>query len=98
VRRREPILVAAAGSTVEQLVAAVEGLQRRYWGVVHETDWRPGSPMSREKDSASISDPEQVVLEAEPYRRLAYTWHSFTPEWNATVVQDNFEPGSVVVA
>jgi uncharacterized protein YndB with AHSA1/START domain len=29
----------------------------------------------------TISDPEQVVLEADPYRRLAYTWHTFTPEW-----------------
>ena len=28
-----------------------------------------------------ISDPDQVVLEADPYRRLAYTWHTFTPEW-----------------
>jgi uncharacterized protein YndB with AHSA1/START domain len=22
-----------------------------------------------------------VVLEAEPYRRLAFTWHTLTPEW-----------------
>ena len=21
------------------------------------------------------------MLEAEPYRRLSYTWHTFTPEW-----------------
>ncbi len=21
------------------------------------------------------------MLESEPYRRLAYTWHTFTPEW-----------------
>ncbi|GAB2854420.1 hypothetical protein GCM10022221_62390 [Actinocorallia aurea] len=27
-----------------------------------------------------ISDPEQVVLEAEPYSRLSYTWHTITPE------------------
>ena len=27
-----------------------------------------------------IADPQQVILEAEPYRRLAYSWHSFTPE------------------
>src|SRR5262249_56343268 len=24
---------------------------------------------------------EQVVLESDPYRRLSYTWHTFTPEW-----------------
>ena len=29
----------------------------------------------------TIADPEQVVLESEPYRRLSYTWHTFTPEW-----------------
>jgi uncharacterized protein YndB with AHSA1/START domain len=22
-----------------------------------------------------------VVLESEPYRRLSYTWHTFSPEW-----------------
>ena len=29
----------------------------------------------------TIADPEQVVVESEPYRRLSYTWHTFTPEW-----------------
>ena len=29
----------------------------------------------------SVSGPEQVVLEADPPRRLSYTWHTFTPEW-----------------
>jgi uncharacterized protein YndB with AHSA1/START domain len=24
-----------------------------------------------------------VILESDPYRRLAYTWHTFTPEWAA---------------
>jgi uncharacterized protein YndB with AHSA1/START domain len=28
----------------------------------------------------TIADPEQVVLESDPYRRLSYTWHTFTPE------------------
>jgi hypothetical protein len=27
-----------------------------------------------------IAEPEQVVLESDPFRRLAYTWHTFTPE------------------
>jgi hypothetical protein len=27
-----------------------------------------------------IDDPAQVVLESDPYRRLSYTWHTFTPE------------------
>ena len=28
-----------------------------------------------------IANPEQVVLEADPPRRLSYTWHTFTPSW-----------------
>jgi uncharacterized protein YndB with AHSA1/START domain len=31
--------------------------------------------------SPQNADREQVVLESDPYRRLAYTWHTFTPEW-----------------
>ena len=27
-----------------------------------------------------IADPDQVILESEPYHRLSYTWHTFTPE------------------
>jgi uncharacterized protein YndB with AHSA1/START domain len=28
----------------------------------------------------TIADPEMVVLESDPYRRLSYTWHNFTDE------------------
>ncbi|HEX8628493.1 MAG TPA: SRPBCC family protein [Catenuloplanes sp.] len=58
---------------------------RRYWGVTITTDWRVGSTMTWEQDGVTISDPAQVVLEAEPHRRLAYTWHSFTPEFARSV-------------
>jgi hypothetical protein len=33
----------------------------------------------------TIADAEQVVVESDPYRRLAYTWHTFTPEWAAAM-------------
>jgi len=58
---------------------------KRYWGVAWESDWKPGSTVALEiaKDGVKIADPDQVVLESEPYRRLSYTWHSFTPEWAA---------------
>lgn len=56
---------------------------RRYWGVALESDWRPGSPVVWREGEATITDPEQVVLEADPPRRLAYTWHTFTAEWAA---------------
>ena len=54
----------------------------RYWGLAFETDWQPGSTMTWVQRGVTIADPEQVVLEAEPYRRLSYTWHTFTPELN----------------
>lgn len=36
-----------------------------------------------------MSDPEQVILESDPPRRLAFTWHTFTPEWTAKVGMDD---------
>ncbi|NNH72555.1 metalloregulator ArsR/SmtB family transcription factor [Nocardia uniformis] len=48
----------------------------RYWGAIFDTDWQPGSPMVWEQFGWVSKDPEQVVLESEPYRRLSYTWHS----------------------
>jgi len=36
--------------------------------------------MTWNNHGVEITDPEQVVLEAEPYRRLSYTWHTVTPE------------------
>jgi uncharacterized protein YndB with AHSA1/START domain len=54
---------------------------RRYWGATIESDWAAGSPMTWEQNGVRITDPAQVVLESEPYRRLAYSWHTFTPEF-----------------
>jgi DNA-binding transcriptional ArsR family regulator/uncharacterized protein YndB with AHSA1/START domain len=52
----------------------------RYWNLSFQTDWQPGSSMTWINHGVRIEDPEQVVLEAEPFRRLSYTWHAFTPE------------------
>ena len=61
----------------------------RYWrhpsagGVTMRSDWRKGSTydLVYEESGLVVSHPDQVVLESEPYRRLSYTWHTFTPEW-----------------
>jgi uncharacterized protein YndB with AHSA1/START domain len=47
------------------------------------SDWRKGSTwdLVHEDVGVVVSDPEQVILESDPGRRLSYTWHSFTPEW-----------------
>jgi uncharacterized protein YndB with AHSA1/START domain/DNA-binding transcriptional ArsR family regulator len=54
---------------------------QRYWGTTLRSDWTPGATMTWEHQGVTIADPAQVVLEYEPYRRLSYTWHTFTPEW-----------------
>src|SRR2546423_2396292 len=53
----------------------------RYWSITFDSDWQPGSTMTWHTRGLTIADPEQVVVESEPYRRLAYTWQTFTPEW-----------------
>jgi uncharacterized protein YndB with AHSA1/START domain/DNA-binding transcriptional ArsR family regulator len=58
---------------------------RRYWGTTFESDWRVGSTMTWKQNGVAIADPAQVVLESEPYRRLAYSWHTFTPEFAESV-------------
>jgi DNA-binding transcriptional ArsR family regulator/uncharacterized protein YndB with AHSA1/START domain len=62
---------------------------KQYWrhpsagGVEMRTDWKKSSTydVTYEKSGLVVSDPEQVILESDPYRRLSYTWHTFTHEW-----------------
>jgi DNA-binding transcriptional ArsR family regulator/uncharacterized protein YndB with AHSA1/START domain len=53
---------------------------QRYWQTELHTDWAKGSPVTWNNHGVLISDPESVVLESDPYRRLSYTWHAMTPE------------------
>jgi DNA-binding transcriptional ArsR family regulator/uncharacterized protein YndB with AHSA1/START domain len=53
---------------------------QRYWETSFATDWEVGSPMVWDHHGVLIDDAEQVVLECDPYTRLSYTWHTFTPE------------------
>jgi DNA-binding transcriptional ArsR family regulator/uncharacterized protein YndB with AHSA1/START domain len=63
----------------------------RYWrhpsagGVELRTDWKKGSTydVTYQESGLRVSDPDQVILESDPFRRLAYTWHTFTPDWAA---------------
>jgi DNA-binding transcriptional ArsR family regulator/uncharacterized protein YndB with AHSA1/START domain len=52
----------------------------RWWQTTFQTDWKVGSPMVWDNNGIIIANPEQVVLEANPYSKLSYTWHSFVPE------------------
>jgi uncharacterized protein YndB with AHSA1/START domain/DNA-binding transcriptional ArsR family regulator len=58
---------------------------KRYWGVSLESDWKVGSTMTWGWAGVTMADPEQVVLEADPYRRLSYTWHTITAEFAKAV-------------
>lgn len=58
---------------------------RRYWGVTFESDWKDASSITWEYAGVTISDPDQVVLESDPYRRLVYTWQTVTPEFAEAV-------------
>ncbi|MCJ1676724.1 SRPBCC family protein [Streptomyces sp. APSN-46.1] len=58
---------------------------RRYWGLSFETDWTVGSAMEWVERGARTSDAAQVVLACVPDRLLSYTWHTFTPQWAASV-------------
>ncbi|MFB9409436.1 ArsR/SmtB family transcription factor [Dactylosporangium matsuzakiense] len=72
-------------TTPEQLWKALTepAFTRQYWGVTFDTDWRPGSTMTWrvDKNGTELADPEQVVLAAEPYTRLSFTWHTMSEEW-----------------
>jgi DNA-binding transcriptional ArsR family regulator/uncharacterized protein YndB with AHSA1/START domain len=72
-------------TTPEQLWRALTdpAFTERYWGARLESDWQVGSPVTWHEQGATMLDAAQVVLESDPPRRLAYTWHTFTPEWAA---------------
>ena len=55
---------------------------RRWWHTTFEKDWGVGSAMTWDNNGIVIADPDQVVLESDPYQRLAYSWHTFTPALN----------------
>jgi uncharacterized protein YndB with AHSA1/START domain/DNA-binding transcriptional ArsR family regulator len=64
-------------TTPERLWQALTdpGFTRRYWGAGLHSDWQVGSPILwQEGPDDEPRDLGQVVLEAERYRRLSYTW------------------------
>jgi uncharacterized protein YndB with AHSA1/START domain len=74
-----------------------------FWGATLLSTWEVGAPVAWEQGGVTVVDPAQVVLEADRPRRLAYTWHTFTPEFAATcgisgerLKQVNGEPRSKV--
>ena len=71
-------------------------LTTRWWrhhsagGKSFLSDWQKGSTydLVHEEVGLVVSDPDQLILESDPDRRLAYAWHTFTAEWAARVGMD----------
>lgn len=86
----EFVYVSYIRTTPELLYRALteRAFMERYWGVVVQSDWTPGSAVTWEKNGLRQADPRQVVLEADPPRRLAYTWHAISPEWNPSLAPE----------
>ena len=65
---------------------------RSYWRTTTlDSDWQVGSTMTWSRNDVTIADPAQIVLEAEPYRRLSYSWHTYTTDLAESVgLSDDF--------
>lgn len=77
------VYVSYIATTPEKLFRALvePEFTRRYWGVALESDWTVGAPVTWTEGGTRTSHPDQQVVAYDPPRRLAYTWHTFTPEW-----------------
>jgi uncharacterized protein YndB with AHSA1/START domain len=77
-------------TTPERLWQALTdpAFSRHYLGHAIESDWQVDSRYVWDEGGARIDHPDQVILECEPYRRLAFTFHTFTPEFAVAVGLD----------
>ena len=69
-------------TTPEKLWQAITdpAFSNRYMGHALVSDFEKGSTYVWADRELEIAHPEQVILESEPYRRLAFTFHTFVPE------------------
>ncbi|MGV0746270.1 ArsR/SmtB family transcription factor [Mycolicibacterium sp. XJ870] len=72
-------------TTPERLWQAITNpaFSSRYLGHAIESDWQRGSRYTWIENGLRIEHPDQVILESDPYQRLAFTFHTFTPEFRA---------------
>jgi len=69
-------------TTPEKLWQAITdpAFSRRYMGHALVSDFKKGSTYIWQQDDLKIEHPDQVILECDPNRRLAFTFHTFVPE------------------
>jgi uncharacterized protein YndB with AHSA1/START domain/DNA-binding transcriptional ArsR family regulator len=87
-------------TTPERLWQAITdpAFSQRYLGHAMESDWEKGSTYVWVDHGLRIEHPEQVILESDPYRRLAFTFHTFVPELSAAVPQLSAETVATAAA
>src|SRR5258706_250849 len=86
----DPVFRALADPSRRQLLESLRARPdpastSRYWGCSFDSDWREGSTYPLEQKGLRVAHPDQRVLVSDPPRRLAYTWHTFSPEWGEVV-------------
>ena len=70
------VYVTYIATTPQKLWQALtdKAFTRQYWsGIGIESDWTPGAALTFHSGSGDVMNTGEV-LEAEPYRRLSYTW------------------------
>ena len=87
-------------TTPEQLWQALTDrtFTERYWGVALTSDWQTGSPVTWEFAGVTVAEPGQIVLAADPPRRLSYTWHVITPAFTAALGGDDDDEWAAMAA
>lgn len=76
-------------TTPEKLWAAITNpeFQRQYWfGVIHETDWKAGSPWRMVYPDGRVTDSGEV-LEIDPPKRLVLKWLN---EWSEELKAEGY--------
>lgn len=78
----EFVYVTYIRTTPERLWQAITdpAFSSRYMGHAIVSDWEKGSTYVWADRELEIAHPDQVILESDPYRRLAFTFHTFVPE------------------
>jgi uncharacterized protein YndB with AHSA1/START domain len=72
-------------TTPERLWQAITDpeFSHQYMGHGIDSDWVKGSTYAWVEAGIRIEHPDQVILEADPYRRLAFTFHTMGPDIRA---------------
>jgi DNA-binding transcriptional ArsR family regulator/uncharacterized protein YndB with AHSA1/START domain len=77
-------------TTAERLWQAITdpAFSRQYMGHALVSDFQKGSTYVWVDKGIEIEHPEQIILESDPYRRLAFTFHTFVPELSQLGLDD----------